>query len=131
MAIKEINCKYLKLLILLGFCISSATIGGPLIYGPNIHLGHHSVHIHHDKADQCLDEEDHSGNNIALYFDYLTVAPSSHITIHPADNFCLPVYLPPSYGSIFFDISSRIICNSSINRFCLTNLYQHNSSYII
>ena len=127
-----INSKHLKLLILLAFCLSSATIGGPLVYGSNIHIGHHNVHIHHDdEVDQCLDEENHSDKNIALYFDYLAISPSHFSKAYLTDNLCLHAYCPPLYSSNFSSISSRSIHYSSINRFCPTYLYQLKSSYLI
>lgn len=128
-----INSKHLKLLILLAFCLSSATIGGPLLlHGSNIHIGHHNVHIHYDdEVEQCLDEENHSDKNIALYFDYLAISPSHYSKAYLTDNLCLHAYCPPLYSSNFSSISSRSIHYSSINRFCPTYLYQLKSSYLI
>ena len=130
MFMKTCRIKYIRLLILLAFCLSSATLGGPLFYGSNIHLGHHSVHVHHSESGQCVDEGE-DDKSLALYYDYLTISPSNSIETYPDSNFYLYSIFIPTYNNNFFNTSSRITCYSNINRFCLTNLYQLKSSYLI
>lgn len=121
--------KYLKLSILIVFCLFSATIGGPLLYGSNIHLGHHSVHIHHNEAAPCLDEENCGDSKVALYFDYLVTADFNSTKKYPGNNLYFISFV--TYDGKTFNIHSSTISYSSINGFCPSTLYQLNSSFLI
>lgn len=126
---KTVNDRYLVLLILFAFCLSSATIGGPLLYGQEVHYGHHSVHIHYTEEDHDIGETDCSDTNIALYHDYLTLEPSGSIKTYSVINLFLHTHFYPEYHHNFSEISS--VHHSSINRFCFASLYQLHSSYLI
>ncbi len=126
---KTVKDRNLVLLILFAFCLSSATIGGLLLYGQEVHYGHHSVHIHYTEEDYTIGETDCSDTSIALYHDYLTIKPSGSIKACPVINLFLHTHFYPEYYHNFSEISS--VHYSSINRFCITSLYQLNSSYLI
>ncbi len=126
---KTVNDRYLVLLILFAFCLSSATIGGLLLYGQDVHYGHHSVHIHYTEEDHDIGETDCSDSNIAQYHDYLTIKPSGFIKACPVINLFLHIHFYPEYHHNFSEISS--VHHSSINRFCFASLYQLHSSYLI
>ncbi len=126
---KTVKDRYLVLLILFAFCLSSATLGGFLLFGSAIHFENGSVHIHHGNEDHGLGEADHSDANIVLHLDYLTIKSSSFIKASPVINLFLHTHFYPEYHHNFSEIYS--VHHSSINKFCSTSLYQLHSSYLI
>ena len=126
---KAVKDRYLVLLILFAFCLSSATLGGFLLFGSKIHFEKGSVHIHHGNEDHGIGEADHSDANTVLYLDYLTIKTSSFIKAYSAINLFLHTHLYPEYHHNFSEILS--VHHSSINRFCSASLYQLTSSYLI
>ncbi len=126
---KTVKDRYLVLLILFAFCLSSATLGGFLLFGSEIHFENGSVHIHHGNEDHGLGEADHSDANIVLHLDYLTIESSSFIKACPVINLFLHTHFYPEYHHNFSEIYS--VHHSSINRFYSASLYQLHSSYLI
>lgn len=126
-----IKNKYLILLILSAFCISSAILGGSLLYGSKVHFDHHNVHIHHTNEDHGLGESDHRDANTILYLDYVVVNSSNPVKTLSALNPCLHSYHSPNYFCNLSNSFSGILHYSNKCSFCTYDLYQLNSSYLI
>ncbi len=125
MYIKTANDRYLILLMLFAFCLSFPTLGGQLWYGGEVEYGHHNVHIH----DHRIGEEVPNDESYTVYYDFLTIKPSSTIKACPVINLFLHTRFYPEYHHNFSKIS--FIHHSSINRFISTSLHQLISSYLI
>ncbi len=126
---KTVKDRYLVLLILFTFCLSSATLGEFLLFGSELHFENGSVHIQHGNEDHGLGGADHSDADIVLYLDYLAIESSGFIKACPAINHFLHTHFYPEYHYNFSEILS--VHHSGINRFCSTGLYQLTSSYLI
>jgi hypothetical protein len=117
------------LLILFAFCLSSATLGGFLLFGSELHFENGSVHIHHGNEDHGLGKANHSDANIVLYLDYLEIKSSSFIEAYSSVNlFSLTHFYPECHHNVSEILS---VHHSSINRFCSASLYQLTSTYLI
>jgi len=126
---KTVKDRYLVLLILFAFCLSSATLGGFLPFGSELHIENGNVHIHHGNEDHGFGKADHSDANIVLYLEYLSIEPSGFINAFSSINLFLHTqfYLECQHNvSEFFSVQ-----HSSINRFCSASLYQLTSTYLI
>ncbi len=117
------------ILILFAFCLSSATLGGYLLHGHEIHINHHGAHIHHSSEDRGLGESSHRDVSIILHHEYLAVNSSS-IKTHFTPTSCLHSNPSLNYYDLF-NTPSRITHYTSINKRCSHNLYQLKSSYLI
>ncbi len=126
-----IKDKCFAILILFAFCLSSATLGGFLLYGEGIHINHHNAHVHHANEDHDLGESDHKDANTILYLDYVILNSSNLVKALPALNSCLFSCHLPDYCYNSFNRFSRTAHFSNMNRFCTQDLYQLNSSYLI
>ncbi len=126
---KIIKNKCFTLLVLSVFCLASATLGGYLLHGHDIHIDHHGTHMHHSSEDRGLDESSHRDVSIILHHDYLAVN-SSPIKTHFTLASCLHSNPSPNYYNLF-NSPSRTTHYTSINKRCSHNLYQLNSSYLI
>ncbi len=126
---RTIKNRYYVILILFAFCLSSATLGGNLLHGHDIHINHHGVHIHHSSGDYGLDESSHRDVSIILHYDCLA-ANSNSIKTRFALTSCLHSNFSPNYYNLFNN-PSKITHYTSINTLCSHNLYQLNSSYLI
>ena len=126
---KTVKDRYLVLLILFAFCLSSATFGEFLAFGSELHFENGSVHIHHGNEDHGLGKADHSDANIILHLDYLTMQPSGFINGNSAINLFSRTHFYPECHRNVSEIFS--VHHSSINRFCSTSLYQLTSTYLI
>ena len=122
---KTVKDRYLVLLILFTFCLSFPSLGGQLWYGGEVEYGHHNVHIHGHRIGEEVPNDEH----FAVYYDFLTIKPSSTIKACPVINLFLHTRFYPEYHHNFSEISS--VHHQSINRFHSTSLYQLNSSYLI
>ena len=121
--------RYLVLLILFAFCLSSATLGVFLLFGSELHFENGSVHIHHGNEDHGLGKANHSDANIVLHLDYLEIKSSSFIKAYSAINlFSLTHFYPECHHNVSEIFS---VHHSSINRFCSASLYQLTSTYLI
>ncbi len=126
---KTTKRKCLTLLLLSVFCLSSATLGGHLLHGHEIHINHHGTHIHHSSEDRGLDESSHRDVSIILHHDYLAVNSSSIKTRFTLTS-CLHSNPSPNYCNLFNN-PLRITHHTGISMLCSHNLYQLNSSYLI
>ena len=126
---KTVKDRYLVLLILFAFCLSSATLGGFLPFGSECHFENGSVHIHHGNEGHGLGEADHSNANIVLHLDYITMHSSGFIKAYSAVDLFVRTHFYPEYHHNFSEISS--VHHPGINRFCSASLYQLTSSYLI
>ena len=122
---KTVKDRYLVLLILFAFCLSFPSLGGQLWYGEEVEYGHHNVHMHDHRIGEEVPDDEH----FTVYYDFLTITPSSSIKACPDINSYLHTNYYPEYYRNLSEISS--VHHSSINRFCSTSLYQLNSSYLI
>ena len=123
--------RYSLFLILSIFCFSSATLGGFLLYGQEVHFVHNNAHTHHTDGDHDLGESDHADSSIILYLDFLASNSSRCIKTSNTPNQFLCYYLPPDYFNDFSNCISRIPHRSNINKLLSTDLYQLHSSYLI
>jgi hypothetical protein len=126
---KTVKDRYLVFLILFAFCLSSATLGGFLLFGSELHFENGSVHIHHGNGDHGLGKADHSDADIILHLEYITMEPSSFIKACPVINHFLHTHFYPECHHYVSEILS--VHHSGVNRFCSTGLYQLTSSYLI
>ena len=126
---KTVKDRYLVLLILFAFCLSSATLGGFLPFGSELHFENGSVHIHHGNEDHGLGKADHSDANIVLHLEYLSMEPPGFINAFSAINLF-------SHTHFYFECHHNVseifsVHHSNINRFCSASLYQLTSTYLI
>lgn len=126
-----IKNKYLILLVLFAFFLSSATLGSSLLFGSDAHFHQDNVHIHHTDKDHGLGGSDHKDANTILYLDYVVVNSSTPVKTLSTLNSCLHSSHSSNYDYYLINNFSRITHYSNKNRFCTQNLYQLNSSYLI
>ncbi len=126
---KTVKDRYLVLLILFAFCLSSATLSEFILFGSELHFENGSVHIHHGNGDHGLGEADHSDADIVLYLDYLAEESSGSIKAYSSFNLFSLTHFYPECHHYVSEIFS--VHHSGINRFCTTGLYQLTSSYLI
>ncbi len=126
-----IKDKCFAILILFAFCLSSATLGGFLLYGDEIHLNHHNAHVHHTNEDHDLGETEHKDASTILYLDYVVLNSSNSVKTLPALNAYLSSCHLPDYCYNSFNSFSSTTHFSNLNRSCTHDLYQLNSSYLI
>ncbi len=122
---KTVKDRYLVLSILFAFCFSSPSLGGQLLYGEGVEYGHHNVHMHDPRIGEEIPDDEH----FTVYYDSLTIAPSSTLKACSVINSYL-------HSNCHLE-NYRNLCpvfsvhHSCINRFFSTRLYQLTSSYLI
>lgn len=128
---KTIKNRCYVILILFAFCLSSATLGSTLLFGSDAHFHQDNVHVHHTDKDHGLGESDHKDADIILYLDYVVVNSANQDSIFFSLNSCLHFYNLTDYGFNLSNCSSAILHYSNNCSFCIHDLYQLKSSYLI
>lgn len=139
---KVINKKYVFLLVLSALCFSSATLGGFLLHGHEIHIEDNHTHFHHIHDHKHLgdeshnedhglgDTENHDTENI-LYHDFLLTNLSRSTKPYSDIREYLHFSFSETFSPTFFIATSRITNPSNSNKSPTTNLYQLHSSFLI
>ncbi len=122
---KAVKDRFLTFLILFVFCLSFPSLGGQLWYGEGVEYGHHNLHIHDNRIGEDVSEDEH----FTVYYDFLTITPSSSVKTCLYVNSYLHINYYPEYYRNLSAIPS--VHHSSINRFCSAGLYQLTLTYLI
>ncbi len=126
-----IKNKYLILLILFAFCLSSATLGGSLLFGSDAHFHQDNVHVHHNDKDHGLGGSDHKDADIILYLDYLVVNSANQVNILSSLNSYLCSHHLLDYCFNLSNSFSGSLHYLNKCSFFTYDLYQLKSSYLI
>jgi hypothetical protein len=128
---KTIKNRYYVILILFAFCLSSATLGSSLLFGPEAHFHQDNVHVHHADKDHGLGGSNHEDADIILYLDYVVVNSANQVNIFSSINSYFHSYNLPDYCYNLSNSFSGILHYSNKCSFCTHDLYRLKSSYLI